>query len=175
MAASNFEKALETILHHEGGFVNHPRDPGGMTNLGVTKRVWEEWTQVEASEREMRSLTPEKVGPLYKARYWDKVKGDDLPSGLDLAVFDWAVNSGPGRAAKKLQAMIGTAVDGGIGPNTLKKLASHVKKEGLKETIEEYTKVRQDFYESLSTFDAFGKGWTRRNNETCELACSWAK
>ena len=91
MAAANFEKALETILHHEGGFVNHPRDPGGMTNLGVTKRVWEEWTQVEASEREMRSLTPEKVGPLYKARYWDKVKGDDLPSGLDLAVFDWII------------------------------------------------------------------------------------
>ena len=121
MAAANFEKALETILHHEGGFVNHPRDPGGMTNLGVTKRVWEGWTQVEADEREMRSLTPEKVGPLYKANYWDRVKGDDLPAGLDLAVFDWAVNSGTGRAAKKLQAMIGTTADGGIGPNTLKK------------------------------------------------------
>ena len=175
MAASNFEKALETILHHEGGFVNHPRDPGGMTNLGVTKRVWEQWIGTEADEREMRNLTPEKVGPLYKKNYWDRVKGDDLPSGLDLAVFDWAVNSGTGRAAKKLQSMIGTTADGGIGPNTLKALKSFTKEHGVTGAIEEYTKVRQNFYESLKTFDTFGKGWTRRNQETCDKACSWAK
>jgi len=170
MAAENFESCLEMILHHEGGYVNHPKDPGGMTNLGVTKRVWEEWTGCDSDEREMRGLTPEKVGPLYKARYWDRVKGDDLPSGLDLAVFDWAVNSGTGRAAKKLQGMIGTVADGGIGPNTLACLDEYIEEHGLEATIANYTEVRQDFYESLSTFETFGRGWTRRNSETKEAA-----
>ena len=86
MAEGNFEKCLEMVLHHEGGYVNHPKDPGGMTNLGVTKRVWDDWTGGDADEDEMRGLTPEDVGPLYKKNYWDRVKGDDLPSGLDLCV-----------------------------------------------------------------------------------------
>jgi len=166
MASENFEKCLETILHHEGGYVNHPKDPGGETNLGVTKRVWEEW----GGTKDMRDLTPEDVAPLYKKNYWDRVKGDDLPSGLDLAVFDWAVNSGTGRAANKLQSMIGTTADGGIGPNTLKALANYVESEGLEKTIDDYKEVRQAFYESLSTFETFGRGWTRRNDETAELA-----
>jgi lysozyme family protein len=166
MASENFEKCLETILHHEGGYVNHPKDPGGETNLGVTKRVWEEW----GGTKDMRDLTPEDVAPLYKKNYWDRVKGDDLPSGLDLAVFDWAVNSGTGRAAKKLQSMIGTVADGGIGPNTLRILADYVEENGLEKTIDDYRDVRQAFYESLSTFDTFGKGWTRRNEETANLA-----
>ena len=165
----NFEKCLETILHHEGGYVNHPKDPGGETNLGVTKRVWEEW----GGEKDMKDLTPEDVAPLYKKNYWDRIKGDQLPSGLDLAVFDWAVNSGTGRAAKKLQTMIGTVADGGIGPNTLKKLDEYIEASGgIEATIKMYCAVRQDFYESLSTFDTFGKGWTRRNQETEELALS---
>jgi lysozyme family protein len=166
MASENFEKCLETILHHEGGYVNHPKDPGGETNLGVTKRVWEEW----GGTKDMRDLTPEDVAPLYKKNYWDRVKGDDLPSGLDLAVFDWAVNSGTGRAAKKLQSMIGTVADGGIGPNTLRILADYVEENGLEKTIDDYRDVRQAFYESLSTFDTFGRGWTRRNEETANLA-----
>lgn len=171
LAADNFELALETILHHEGGYVNHPKDPGGMTNLGVTKRVWDDWTGGDADEDEMRALTPEDVGPLYKKNYWDRIKGDDLPSGLDLAVFDWAVNSGTGRAAKKLQSMIGTTADGGIGPNTLKALDAYIEEVGgVEECIRNYTEVRQEFYESLGTFDTFGKGWTRRNEETCEKA-----
>lgn len=170
MAQENFEKCLETILHHEGGYVNHPKDPGGETNLGVTKRVWEEW----GGTKDMKDLTPEDVAPLYKKNYWDRVKGDELPSGLDLAVFDWAVNSGTGRAAKKLQSMIGTVADGGIGPNTLRILADYVEENGLEETIRNYHRVRQDFYESLSTFDTFGKGWSRRNDETMELAISMA-
>jgi lysozyme family protein len=168
MAQENFEKCLETILHHEGGYVNHPKDPGGETNLGVTKRVWEEW----GGTKDMRDLTPEDVAPLYKKNYWDRVKGDDLPSGLDLAVFDWAVNSGTGRAAKKLQSMIGTVADGGIGPNTLRILGEYIDEHGIEATIENYQGVRQEFYESLSTFETFGKGWTRRNEETAELAKS---
>ena len=83
---------------------------------------------------------------------------DQLPEGLDLCVFDWAVNSGTGRAAKKLQAMIGTVVDGGIGPNTLRAVKMYCDTEGIEAAISDYTKIRQDFYESLSTFDTFGRG-----------------
>ena len=103
-------------------------------------------------------------------KYRFKAKCYLLPSGLDLAVFDWAVNSGPGRAIKKLQKMIGTVADGGIGPNTLRTLEEYITHHGLATTIENYKNVRQAFYESLSTFNTFGKGWTRRNNETLEAA-----
>ena len=162
----NYDKCLEMILHHEGGYVNHPKDPGGMTNLGVTKRVYEEW----GGTKNMKDLQVSDVAPIYKKNYWDKMKGDDLPGGLDLCVFDFGVNAGPGRAAKYLQKMIGTVVDGGIGPNTLAKLDSYVKEHTIQETIEKYQSMRQEYYESLSTFSTFGKGWTRRVEETTTLA-----
>ena len=163
---NNWIKCLETILHHEGGYVNHPKDPGGETNLGVTKRVYEEF----GGTKDMKDLTREDVEPIYKKNYWDRLKGDDLPAGLDLCVFDFGVNAGTGRAAKYLQTLIGTTPDGGIGPNTLAKVSEYVKENGLKNTIENYSKARQEYYESLSTFDTFGKGWTRRVKETEELA-----
>lgn len=162
----NFEKCLEKILHAEGGYVWHPRDPGGETNLGITKRVYQEW----GGKKNMKDLTEEDVAPIYEKNYWFKAKCYQLPSGLDLAVFDWAVNSGVGRAVKKLQKMIGTVADGGIGPNTLKTLDEYIEHHGLATTIENYKNIRQSFYESLSTFNTFGKGWTRRNNETLEAA-----
>ena len=168
MASANYQKCLETILHHEGGYVNHPKDPGGETNLGVTKRVYEEW----GGTKDMKDLTVEDVAPIYEKNYWGKVKGDDLPSGLDLCVFDFAVNAGPGRAAKYLQTMIGTVADGGIGPNTLRALDSYVDSNGVEHAIKEYQKARQGYYESLSTFETFGRGWTRRVDETTELALS---
>lgn len=164
---SNFDECLKLILHHEGGYVNHPKDPGGETNMGVTKRVYEKWCmENDLQQKDMKDLEFNDVAPIYKENYWDRVKADQLPAGLDLCVFDWAVNSGTGRAAKKLQGMIGTTVDGGIGPNTLKALNAYVQIEGLESTIATYTDIRQNFYESLSTFDTFGKGWTRRNQET---------
>jgi lysozyme family protein len=118
----------------------------------------------------MKDLTREDVEPIYKKNYWDKVKGDDLPAGLDLCVFDFGVNAGTGRAAKYLQSLIGTTPDGGIGPNTLKTLDSYIKANGVEETIKKYQAERQKFYESLDTFATFGKGWTRRVEETTELA-----
>ncbi len=154
----NFEAALKAILHHEGGYVNHPKDPGGMTNLGVTKRVWEEWVGHEVTEKIMRELTPEIVGPMYKVKYWDKVKGDDLPTGVDYVVFDAAVNSGPGRAAKWLQACVGVEPDGGIGPKTL----AAVNAFDTNQLIEDYAKRRLSFLMDLQTWDTFGKGWGRR-------------
>ena len=163
---ANYDKCLETILHHEGGYVNHPKDPGGETNLGVTKRVYEEF----GGTKDMKDLTVEDVAPIYKKGYWDKMKGDELPNGLDLCVFDFGVNAGPGRAAKFLQRMIGTTVDGGIGPMTLAKVNEYVKENTIEETIEKYQSMRQEYYEGLSTFDTFGKGWTRRNKEALEEA-----
>ena len=163
---NNYDKCLETILHHEGGYVNHPEDPGGETNLGVTKRVYQEW----GGTKDMKDLTFDDVAPIYKKNYWDKMKCDDLPSGLDLCVFDFGVNAGPGRAAKYLQTLIGTVADGGIGPNTLAKLKEYTDKTGVKETITNYQNERQDYYEKLSTFKTFGRGWTRRVEETTKLA-----
>jgi len=165
--ADNFKKCLEIILHHEGGYVNHPKDPGGETNLGVTKRVYEEF----GGTKDMKDLTVEDVAPIYKKGYWDKLKCDNLPGGLDLCIFDFGVNAGPGRAAKYLQTMIGTTPDGGIGPMTLQALANYVEEQGgVDEAIKDYQKERQKYYESLSTFSTFGKGWTRRVNETTETA-----
>src|SRR5210317_1506289 len=127
MASNNYQTSLEIILHHEGGYVNHPKDQGGETNLGVTKRVYEEW----GGTKDMKDLTVEDVAPIYRKNYWDRMKCDDLPAGLDLCLFDFGVNAGTGRSAKFLQRMIGTVADGGIGPNTLKALHTFVENEGL--------------------------------------------
>lgn len=154
----NFGVAFNSMIKHEGGFVNHPKDPGGMTNLGVTKKVWDDWTGGDADEQEMRSLTPDKVAPLYKKRYWDAIKGDDLPSGIDLCVFDCAVNSGVSRAVRILQRILGVKDDGVIGAVTI----SAVTAIPVDDLIERYTEERQDFLESLPTFSVFGKGWTTR-------------
>jgi lysozyme family protein len=164
----NFQSALESVLKHEGGFVNHPADPGGMTNLGVTKRVWEEWVGREVDEKTMRGLTPEMVGPVYKAKYWDRIRGDQLPSGVDYAVFDAAVNSGPGRAAKWLQGCVGVEQDGRIGPKTLAAVA----KFDLAELIEDYAKRRLSFLVDLPHWGTFGKGWGRRVAEVQTVASS---
>ena len=166
----NYEHCLEMILHHEGGYVNHPKDPGGETNLGVTKRVYEEW----GGEKDMADLLVEDVAPIYQKNYWDRCKCDDLPSGLDLCVFDFAVNAGPSRSAKFLQRLIGTTVDGGIGPNTLKAVHNYVEEVGLETAIEDYQSARQEYYEALDTFDTFGRGWTRRVEETTSSALEMA-
>ena len=163
---SNFDTALQHVLKSEGGYVNNKLDPGGMTNLGVTARTWSDWVGHAPSEKEMRELTPEKVAPLYKRKYWDAIKGDDLPSGVDYCVFDCAVNSGPGRAAKILQETVGVKPDGGIGPITL----AAVKSLDPVVLINKYTEKRLAFWQSLPTFDTFGKGWTRRGNEVKDEA-----
>ena len=162
----NFEKCLDMLLKHEGGFVDHPKDPGGMTNLGVTKAVYDKWIGRESTEAEMRGLTQNDVAPIYKNNYWDRCKCDELPSGADWSVFDWAVNSGTGRASKAMQKIVGAKQDGAIGPKTLQMIANE-KAEFL---VERMYDQRQSFYEKLNTFETFGRGWTRRNKETKETA-----
>ncbi len=157
----NFPKSLAAVLVHEGGFVNNPKDPGGMTNLGCTKAVWQEHCGHEVDEKAMRALTPNDVGPLYKTKYWDKIKGDDLPAGVDYVVFDAAINSGPGRATKWLQACVGVEPDGGIGPKTLAAVSAM----DAKQLIDDYSKRRLSFLSDLTTWETFGRGWARRVNE----------
>jgi lysozyme family protein len=154
----NWEEALKHILKYEGGYVNHKDDPGGRTNLGVTQRVWEDWTGKPATEEDMRGLTVAMVSPLYKKRYWDAVRGDDLPSGVDLCVFDCAVNAGVGRASKFLQQAVGVTADGQIGPMTVAATTA----KPAEEVIEAFCNLREAHYKSLSTFATFGKGWMNR-------------
>ena len=162
----NFDKCMSMLLSHEGGYVNHPSDPGGMTNLGVTKRTYDEYHGTDVTEDEMRALTKADVEPIYRRNYWNRCRCQDLPSGVDWAVFDFAVNAGTGRAAKALQQAVEVEQDGSIGPLTLMK----VKIVPVENIINRTAVYREQFYRSLKTFDTFGRGWLRRNDETREQA-----
>lgn len=157
-----FARALPILLEQEGGYVNHPQDPGGRTNLGVTQRVWEAWTGTKASESVMRGLTVDDVAPLYRKNYWDAVKGDELPAGVALSVFDFGVNAGPARAARYLQITVGAFPDGKIGPETLAKVKEYTERESQAALVREYAQHRRDYYRRLKTFPTFGRGWLRR-------------
>lgn len=164
----NFDVCFDLMLAHEGGYVDHPKDPGGRTNLGVTQRVWEEWLGRPVSEKEMRALTPTMVKPLYKRKYWDAVRADDLVAGVDYCVFDVAVNSGPGRAIKLLQSCVGATPDGGFGSITMA-LTKKAEQDPAR-LIELYCAKRLEFLQSLRTFETFGKGWSRRVQEVKDKA-----
>ena len=166
----NWDACFAMVLKHEGGFVNHPKDPGGMTNLGVTRTNWELYLNRDVTEEEMRALTPEMVKPFYKKNYWDRIKGDDLPSGVDYAAYDLAVNSGTGRAAKYLQQIAGVTVDGVIGPQSLKA----IQKCDAEDVVDEICNMRMDFLKGLGTFETFGKGWTIRVNDVKAKATEMA-
>ena len=155
--------------------MNHPRDPGGRTNLGVTQKVYEEWVGYPVTERVMRNLTPAHVRALYLTKYWDRVKGDELPGGLDLSVFDFAVNAGPNRAKRYLQMLVGTKPDGIIGPKTMQALKDKVSAVGVKELIRGYADLRHRYYRRLRHFSTFGRGWTRRVNEVEQAALRMAR
>ena len=166
----NFDKCFALVLDHEGHYVNDPRDPGGRTNLGVTQRAWETFLNRDVTEAEMRALTPETVKPFYKAMYWDKIKGDQLPAGVDYAAYDLAVNSGTGRAAKYLQEIAGVTADGAIGPKSLEAIKSC----DPDQVVDALCDMRLDFLKRLPTFETFGKGWTIRVNDVKEKASSMA-
>lgn len=154
----NYDFALAEVLRHEGGFVDDPRDPGGMTNLGCTKKTWENWVGHPVDERCMRNLNAQDVAPLYKTKYWDKIRADDLPAGIDYVVFDCAINAGTGRAVKLLQEVVGSYVDGVLGGNTLRAVLGT----DPVSLVELYCDRRLAFLESLPTWPVFGKGWRNR-------------
>lgn len=155
---NNWDKSFAELIKSEGGFVNNPKDPGGATNWGVTKAVWEAWVKHTVTVDDMKNLTQEEVKPLYYEKYWKPVKADELPIGVDFLVFSFGVNAGVGRAIKTLQTSLGVVADGAIGSNTMKK----IQEADSKTLIENFSNAKISFYKSLSTFPTFGKGWLNR-------------
>lgn len=159
---NSFEHVLPRVLAHEGGFVNDPDDPGGPTNRGVTQRVYDGYRKRNGlAPRSVRGITAEEIHEIYRHQYWDAVRGDDLPLGLDYAVFDYAVNSGVKRAAQHLQEVLGVRIDGVIGEITVS--AAHDRE--VISLIEAYVERRMKFLRQIRNgggWKKFGKGWTRR-------------
>ena len=157
----NWDKAFDLVIVNEGGYVDNSQDPGGATNWGCTKAVWEKYVGHEVTKDDIKALTKEDVKPLYKRNYWDAIHGDAIHSGLDYCIFDCAINSGVGRAAKFIQEIVGVPADGAIGNNTVTAI-TQINSITL---INEFSDKRQAFLESLKTFPTFGKGWTKRVQE----------
>lgn len=150
----NFDTAFATLLGHEGGFSDHAADPGGATRYGVTEAVAR-----EAGYRgDMRELPLDLAKKIYRDRYWDAVKAEELPPAVRYAVFDAAVNSGTGQAALWLQRALGVTADGVIGPKTLA-AASQVNAEALRMRV---LAQRLKFMAKLPNWPAFSRGWANR-------------
>lgn len=162
----NFKDCLAETLKWEGGYSNHPSDPGGKTNYGVIQRVYNSYRRLRnQSPKDVRSISKFEVEDIYKSMYWDNVQGDLLPIGLDLVVFDFGVNSGPSRSIKFLQKALNKVdgaqlkVDGIIGPATLDAATATA---DLPRLIKSICDDRQGWLQTLKTFVTFGKGWTTR-------------
>lgn len=172
MSAQNFDFCLSEILEFEGGYVNHPADPGGATNMGITHKTLAAWRKVPSvTPQQVKMLTLKEASAIYRAQYWNKVSGDDLPPGLDLAVFDFAVNSGVGRAVRMLQqelkgrSLYDGAVDGLIGAKTLNALRAV---NDVQDVIVAYIDRRLAFLKRLKGWKTFGRGWQRRVDSVLE-------
>lgn len=151
---SKFAEYVERVLAHEGGYVNHKKDPGGATNYGITQRV----ARAHGYMGDMRNLPRSTAIDIYRKDYWEAVKGDELPPAVAWQVFDAGVNHGVTRAIRWLQEAVGTRQDGIIGPMTL----SAAKRQGEAAVVLAFNAVRLKFYASLATWPTFGKGWARR-------------
>jgi len=149
----DFQTALKEVLKHEGGYIDHPHDPGGETNFGITVDVARE----NGYLGKMQEIPMSVVKEIYKRKYWDKMQAEAMPAHVRLALFDYSVNSGPSGATKALQRVCGVADDGVIGPKTI--AAAHAYGSDLGAALIGY---RLQFLTGLRTWDTFGKGWARR-------------
>ena len=154
----NFEFCLDHVLKSEGGWSDYKDDPGGATMKGVTLLTFQRFYGADKTKEDLRQISPEALSHIYRTGYWNKCLCDDLPGGVDLTVFDGAVNSGPWRSAKWLQAAVGAIQDGHIGSNTISKTRA---KDGVS-VIHGICDQRISFLKTLSTWPSFGKGWQRR-------------
>lgn len=155
---SSITSALQHIREFEGGYVNDPHDPGGCTNMGITIGTYRRHLNPDGTCQNVRDLSWAEAEAIYRAAYWDLVRGDDLPPGLDLLVFDHGVNAGVETAVKMLQRLVGAIADGQVGAVTL----ARVDREQTADLIRRYTTARISYYRSLKTWRRYGKGWTRR-------------
>jgi len=150
----NFEKAFDILLSHEGGFVNHPKDPGGATRYGVTQRV----ARKHGYQGDMRELPLSEAKRIARAAYWDEVKADFMPDSIRFDLFDGAYNSGPVQATKWLQRAAAVDDDGIIGPKTL----AAVRATDPQKLAKRYNGFRLMFLTDLGTWPTFSRGWARR-------------
>lgn len=170
MTAENFDPSFELMIKSEGGFVNDPKDKGGATNLGVTMGAWSSYVRYPATVEMIKNLTVEDVRPFYRKQYWNMVRGDELPTGVDYAVFDVAVNSGVTRAIRFLQLGLGISADGVIGAITMK----HATTMPSDDLIRAICQERREFLQKLGNFDHFGRGWLSRVNHVEKTALEMA-
>lgn len=146
----SFDKAFDRIIGHEGGYVNHPNDPGGETKYGISKLAY--------PNEDIKNLTIDRAKELYKRDYWDRARADEYDFAIGFRLFDIAVNSGIGNAIRMLQKAAGVAPDGQIGPISIQA----IKSKPVKDILMLMSAERLEFYAALSTFDTFGRGWARR-------------
>ena len=158
MAKTNFSDALSLTLGFEGGYCDHPLDPGGATNLGITQAVLQHYRGRPVSKSDVRQLDKNEAAEIYLTRYWFAINGDHLPTGVDTSIFDLAVNSGPVRAIKILQGIVGVRQTGIVTAETMQRVVANEPKALIKAIAAE----RLRFLHRLSSFKAFGRGWSRR-------------
>ncbi|KZX98055.1 MULTISPECIES: glycoside hydrolase family 108 protein [unclassified Sulfitobacter] len=166
MTRENFSIVQPWVLAHEGGYVNNRKDPGGATNMGIIQRTYDAYRKlIGLARRSVRYITPTERDTIYKTQFWDKVLGDRLPSGVDYAVYDFAVNSGVKRASEYLQRIVGVRQDGIIGMETLAAVeampAGEVIERLCRDRIAFMKRIRHRRTNAL-LWKTFGKGWTRR-------------
>lgn len=162
----SFETCLAIVLKTEGGYVNNPSDHGGPTNLGITQPTLSLWQRRGATIEEIKALTPDSVAPIYRDLYWTPAGCGQFPEGVDLIIFDTAVNMGVGTAVRMLQGAAGVVADGLIGPNTISAVATAAPG-GL---IDKVCAARLARYRGLQGFAVFGTGWLKRLSRTQALA-----
>ena len=170
MTASSYDEALRRVLVHEGGYSNHPSDPGGPTNWGITIHDARAYWKKEATAADVRSMPVDVAKDIYRSKYWDAMCCDNLPTGVDYAVFDYGVNSGIARAARVLQRLVGAGVDGEVGPDTIAATARAKPTELINQICDE----RLAFLQGLRTWSVFGNGWGRRVREVRAAAVAMA-
>lgn len=176
MASSREQQSLALVLVHEGGYSNHPQDPGGATMKGVTQRVYDAYRKRKGlATRSVKGIQKNELFDIYDLQYWDAVKGDQLPDGVDYVVFDGAVNSGVSQSVKWLQRALGPLykgnIDGNLGQGTLAALAAVNNHDAL---IDRICDQRMAFLRALKTWPVFGKGWSDRVRDVRAAGKAWA-
>jgi len=170
MSADCYAESIRRLLASEGGYVNHPSDPGGPTNFGITLGDYRRYVNAEATAADVRAMRVEEAEAIYRTKYWGMMRGDDLPAGVDYCVFDYAVNSGTGRAPKVLQRLLGAPVSGRMDETTL----AAVRGRDARALIQAICDERMRFLQSLKTWAVFGRGWSKRVGEVRVAALAMA-
>lgn len=160
MTAANFAASLAFTLQSEGGWSDDDRDPGGATMKGITFSTFQSHYPGSTVD-DLRNITDEQVNDIYRIGYWNAVKGDDLPNGVDLSVFDMAVNAGQGRSIRLLQQAVNVAADGVIGPISM----AAINAADPTVLVGNLWRRQTSYYEASALFPTFGRGWLARADE----------